>query len=40
MKMYKEHIEEFDYLDLMAWDEDHEDKDEDEDDELEEGEEQ
>jgi hypothetical protein len=40
MGMYKEYIEEFDYLDLMAWDEDHEDKDEDDDDdESEEGEE-
>lgn len=39
MGMYKEHIEEFDYLDLMAWDEDHEDKDEDDDDESEEDEE-
>lgn len=31
MGMYKEYIEEFDYLDLMAWEEDQEDKDEDED---------
>jgi hypothetical protein len=38
MGMYKEYIEEFDYLDLMAWDEDHEYEDEDED-ESEEGEE-
>ena len=38
MGMYKEYIEEFDYLDLMAWDEDHEEEDEDED-ESEEGEE-
>ena len=41
MGMYKEYIEEFDYLDLMAWDEDHKDEedDEDDDDELEEEEE-
>jgi hypothetical protein len=38
MGMYKEYIEEFDYLDLMAWDEDHEDEEDDED-ELEEDEE-
>ena len=37
MGMYKEHIEEFDYLDLMAWDEDNEDEeDEDESEEDEE----
>jgi hypothetical protein len=30
MGMYKEYIEEFDYLDLMAWDEDHEDEEDDE----------
>lgn len=36
MGMYKEHIEEFDYLDLMAWDEDHE-YEEDDEDESEEG---
>ena len=38
MGMYKEYIEEFDYLDLMAWDEDHEDEEEG-DDESEDGEE-
>jgi hypothetical protein len=31
MGMYKERIEEFDYLDLMAYDEGHEDEEDDED---------
>jgi hypothetical protein len=31
MGIYKEYIEEFDYLDLMAWDEDQEDEEDDED---------
>jgi len=40
MGMYKERIEEFDYLDLMAYDEGHEDEeDEDDEDESEEDEE-